>query len=55
MAHKTSTDEQRSTEWMTFHSLANFLDPDDSGKSIEGYPAPRRTIVTARTPGVQHR
>ncbi len=48
----TSTDEQRSTEWMTFHSLANFLDPDDSGKSIEGYPAPRRAIVTARAPGV---
>ena len=48
---KTSTDEQRSTKWMTFHSLANFLDPDDSGKSIEGYPAPRRAIVTARAPG----
>lgn len=48
---KTSTDEQRSTQWMTFHSLANFLDPDDSGKSIEGYPAPRRAIVTARAPG----
>ena len=47
----TSTEEQRSTEWMTFHSLADFLDPEDSSKSIEGYPAPRRAVVTARVPG----
>jgi tRNA (mo5U34)-methyltransferase len=47
----TSTDEQRSTEWMTFHSLVNFLDPEDCSKSIEGYPAPRRAVVTARKPG----
>jgi tRNA (mo5U34)-methyltransferase len=47
----TTTEEQRSTDWMTFHSLADFLDPDDSSKSIEGYPAPRRAIVTARVPG----
>jgi tRNA (mo5U34)-methyltransferase len=44
----TSTAEQRSTEWMRFHSLADFLDPQDSSKSIEGYPAPRRAIVIAR-------
>jgi len=43
----TSTDEQRSTEWMQFHSLADFLDPDDHGKTLEGYPAPRRAIVSA--------
>ena len=43
----TSTEEQRSTEWMRFHSLAVFLDPEDSSKSIEGYPAPRRAIVSA--------
>jgi tRNA (mo5U34)-methyltransferase len=48
----TTTQEQRSTEWMRFHSLANFLDPDDANKTIEGYPAPRRAIVTARVPGV---
>ena len=48
----TTTQEQRSTQWMTFHSLANFLDPDDSSRTIEGYPAPRRAIVTARLPGV---
>jgi len=47
----TSAQEQRSTQWMTFHSLADFLDPQDSSKSIEGYPAPRRAIVTARAPG----
>ena len=46
----TTTQEQRSTQWMTFHSLANFLDPGDSKKSIEGHPAPRRAIVTARIP-----
>ena len=45
--NRTSTEEQRSTEWMTFHSLANFLDPYDPGKTVEGYPAPRRAIVTA--------
>jgi tRNA (mo5U34)-methyltransferase len=47
----TGTDEQRATEWMTFHSLANFLDPDDPSKSIEGYPAPMRAVVTATVPG----
>jgi tRNA (mo5U34)-methyltransferase len=47
----TSTLEQRSTDWMRFHSLADFLDPSDSTKTIEGYPAPRRAIVTARVPG----
>ena len=47
----TSTKEQRSTQWMHFQSLADFLDPADSSKSIEGYPAPRRAIVTARAPG----
>ncbi len=47
----TSTEEQRSTEWMRFHSLANFLDPEDSSKSIEGHPAPRRAVITARVPG----
>lgn len=47
----TSPDEQRSTDWMTFHSLKNFLDPDDSSKSIEGYPAPMRAVVTATVPG----
>lgn len=44
----TTTAEQRSTEWMTFESLADFLDPLDPNKTIEGYPAPTRAIVSAR-------
>jgi len=47
----TSVAEQRSTDWMRFHSLSDFLDPRDSSKSIEGYPAPRRAVVTANAPG----
>ena len=47
----TSTEEQRSTDWMTFHSLKDFLDPNDPSKSIEGYPAPTRAIVTANAAG----
>ena len=48
---EASIEEQRSTPWMTYHSLSNFLDPDDASKSIEGYPAPRRAVVTANAPG----
>ena len=48
--NQTSTLEQRSTEWMRFHSLADFLAPDDPDRTIEGYPAPRRAIVIARRP-----
>lgn len=43
----TSTEEQRSTDWMRFHSLKDFLDPQDMSKTVEGYPAPRRAIVRA--------
>ncbi|MEM8941121.1 MAG: tRNA 5-methoxyuridine(34)/uridine 5-oxyacetic acid(34) synthase CmoB [Pseudomonadota bacterium] len=46
----TSTEEQRSTEWMRFHSLQDFLDPEDHTRTIEGYPAPRRAIFLARAP-----
>ena len=46
----TTTEEQRSTEWMRFHSLSNFLDPEDNSKTIEGYPAPRRAVITALAP-----
>ncbi len=46
----TSTQEQRSTDWMTFHSLAQFLDPEDPQKTIEGHPAPTRAILTAEAP-----
>ena len=43
----TTTEEQRSTEWMRFESLADFLDPADMHFTIEGYPAPRRAVVIA--------
>lgn len=45
---KTSTNEQRSTEWMRFHSLQDFLDPNNSALTVEGYPAPVRAILIAR-------
>ena len=44
---QTSTEEQRSTDWMTFHSLENFLDPDNKDKTIEGHPAPTRAFIIA--------
>jgi len=43
----TSIREQRSTAWMTFESLANFLDPNNASCTIEGHPAPVRAILTA--------
>lgn len=48
--NQTTVAEQRSTEWMTFYSLSNFLDSDDHNKTVEGHPAPRRAIITARLP-----
>lgn len=47
---KTSTDEQRSTEWMRFQSLSDFLHPDDEHLTCEGLPAPTRAIITANKP-----
>nr|WP_324768070.1 tRNA 5-methoxyuridine(34)/uridine 5-oxyacetic acid(34) synthase CmoB [Pokkaliibacter plantistimulans] len=44
----TTVDEQRSTEWMSFQSLPDFLDPEDQRKTIEGYPGPLRATVIAR-------
>jgi len=49
-ASRTSPEEQRSTEWMRFESLEDFLDPDDGSKTIEGHQAPLRAIFTARRP-----
>ena len=43
----TTAEEQRATDWMTFHSLTDFLDPNDSTKTAEGHPAPRRVVVVA--------
>lgn len=46
----TTTDEQRSTAWMTFESLREALDPDDPTRTVEGWPAPHRVLVTATSP-----
>jgi len=43
----TSIEEQRRTPWMTFHSLSEFLNPEDAALTIEGLPAPKRAILTA--------
>jgi len=47
---KTTIEEQRSTEWMEFNSLVDFLDPEDRDFTIEGYPAPMRAIFIAEAP-----
>jgi tRNA (mo5U34)-methyltransferase len=46
----TTTDEQRSTAWMTFESLPEALDPADPTRTIEGHPAPKRAFFVARRP-----
>jgi tRNA (mo5U34)-methyltransferase len=46
----TTTEEQRATDWMTFQSLAQCLDPGDSSRTVEGYPAPRRAVIVATAP-----
>ncbi len=43
----TLPSEQRSTAWMRFESLSDFLDPRDPSRTVEGYPAPRRAIIVA--------
>ncbi len=47
---RTGVAEQRSTEWMRFHSLADFLGPQDYRRTIEGYPAPTRALLLAEAP-----
>lgn len=44
---KVTIEEQRRTAFMKFESLADFLDPNDDSLTIEGYPAPYRTVVKA--------
>ena len=48
--NQTSPEEQRRTEWMTFQSLSDFLNPVDPTLTQEGYPAPRRATLLARRP-----
>ncbi len=43
----TSIEEQRSTEWMQFHSLKDFLNAENPQLTYEGLPAPKRAIIIA--------
>ena len=42
---KTTTDEQRSTDWMTFESLRECLDNENPNLTVEGHPAPVRAAL----------
>ena len=46
---RTSIKEQRSTDWMTFQSLSDFLDPNNPKLTCEGLPAPQRAIFLANS------
>lgn len=40
--------EQRRTAWAPYESLADFLDPSDPSKTVEGHPAPHSAAVVGR-------
>ena len=42
---RTTVAEQRSTNWMTFESLQECLDPGNPLRTVEGYPAPVRAAL----------
>jgi tRNA (mo5U34)-methyltransferase len=46
----TTHEEQRNSEFCPrpFETLSDFLDPTDNTKTIEGYPAPYRHMISAR-------
>lgn len=46
----TTIEEQRTTDWMKFHSLKDFLNPQNPAFTCEDYPAPKRAIVIANAP-----
>ncbi len=45
---KTTTQEQRSTDWMTFESLRECLDAKNPSLTVEGHPAPVRAALLVR-------
>jgi len=45
---RTTIEEQRSTDWMTFESLSECLDKENPSRSIEGYPAPARAALVVQ-------
>lgn len=46
----TTGDEQRSTAWMHFQSLTDFLHPNTPALTYENLPAPKRAILIANSP-----
>ena len=46
----TTVDEQHSTGWMRFESLAETLDPNNPQRTVEGHPAPVRAMVRGHRP-----
>lgn len=46
-SHPMSSHEQRKTDWMVFESYSDFIAPDNSDQTIEGYPAPWRVFLKA--------
>lgn len=46
----TTVQEQRTTAWMRFQSLADSLDPQNPQLTVEGLPAPKRAVIVARKP-----
>ena len=45
---QTTSEEQRSTNWMRFQSLQDCLDPANPELTVEGLPSPRRAIFLAK-------
>lgn len=45
---QTDSEEQRATPWSFEVSLSEMLDPNDTSKTIEGYPAPKRVYLKAK-------
>jgi len=46
-SNQTTQEEQRTTDWMTFQSLSDFLNPENLNLTVEGYPAPKRATFVA--------
>ncbi len=44
----TTTEEQRSTDWMYYESLAESLDKKNPALTVENLPAPKRAVLIAR-------
>ena len=45
---QTFLEKYDGTKWINTESLDDFLDPADPLKTVEGYPAPVRVVITAK-------